>query len=217
MANKKYRLKNVRGSDCFNNYYLLDNAGKVIRKHEGAACFSAIYNNPIPEHASTILISHPKARVPFSEDLIERWIDDLNDMGFPCAFVGSSNDDQKYNFQVNLDDYPNKAHFLSTLILIRNLYEDNICNTIEHYFEMIDSNPNMDKLEALQMAHKQESPYRMNSGHMITSQLNGDKNVSQEKLFEKFKNSNHRVRGGESRYGYISITNHWKATPCFAK
>lgn len=184
---KKYYNKsaNIINYVWFN---LLDENGKIIKEYPNEACFASITSYGISKKVKTILIYHDKRSVPYSEKSINRWIDDVNEIGFPCAFIGSN--ETHYNFQINLCDYKYKVHLFSTLMFIRAIYEQGICLIPEIYFQLMDEHPNADKFDMIQTAHKSNA-IRLggysgaNSGHMLTYKGNGD-NVDSQTLFERF-------------------------------
>lgn len=101
--------------------------------------------------------------------------------------------DKFYRFEIKLGDYTYKSHLVSGLMLVRCLTESLICKVPGIYFEMVDKNPNLDKFQALQDAHKSlgshdwyDSNRRHNTNHMITHKDNGP-NVTKEKLFKNYQ------------------------------
>jgi len=206
------------------NYYvwfkLLDKNGKVLRDYPSAACFGAI-NTTMDSNTATIHVYRPKNLMPYNVPEIKRWINDINEMGFPCEFdydsnsVGDSEKQEKwanesvkkdlsdlaltirrhgspapvdpnqyYNFYVHLKYYVNKSHVFSTLSLIRALSESYMSTIPEIYFETMDKNPNADKFQALQDAHK--TGRTSGHSHAVTYNGNGS-NVSHKKLMDRFK------------------------------
>ena len=177
-----------------NSIKLLDIDSKVIKQYPSIICFAPIIHYVIPSNTEIILMHRQITAFPYEEKEIERWITDLNEIDFPCTFIGRNDTD--YNFQINIRDYQFKAHLFATLMLIRALYERGICKIPEIYFEMMDKNPEADKFDTIQTAHKQvKTGYAWdgkgqcaNAGHMITHEGNG-KNVTKEILFGKYAKS----------------------------
>lgn len=178
-------------------FKLLDKNGKLIKDYPKAACFAPITSFTIPENTDTILIYHEKKAVPYDESAIKRWIADINEMGFPCSFASPCQDcdPEHHYFRVKVEDLENKAHLLSTLMLIRAIYEDSICKVVEKYFQAIDENPDIDKFDLLQTAHKDLGGYA-HTGHMITHSYNG-KNINRETLFKRYKEFKIKVLDGK--------------------
>ncbi len=102
----------------------------------------------------------------------------------------------EYVFEVRLDDFEYKSHFISTLMLIRCLTESLICKVPEIYLQMMDANPGASKFETLQNAHKKLGRYGVdgnhNTNHMITFADNGS-NVSKETLWKRYKDCGYKV------------------------
>lgn len=216
------------------SYKLLDKNNRLIEDAVNHPCFSEISYGPISENVVWIIVHSRKEITPYSIESIERWITDLNEIGFPCSFSSfdktSSAKNKKgvfigdgisfsprkdiinrekildavsdcHNFIININDYVYKTHLISTLMLIRALYEQGICRVPQIYFQMIDENPATDKLDAIQSAHKVRHGHGGGSGHMITYPGNGG-NVSSKILFENFKKSKLGVYTATSSLNY---------------
>ena len=108
--------------------------------------------------------------------------------------------DKSYVFVCRLDDYLDKNHLFSALALIRCLIETT--DIAKRYFGVRKDKPDLDKLEALQVAHK--SGYGASGGHCVTYKGNGS-NVDKKTLLERFKKSGQGVRSG----GYTKINQLW--------
>jgi hypothetical protein len=230
----------------------LDGGGTVLKDYPGAACYAQIiaksydedYVKKYPYYANygmhkdtkIIHVYRSKKDMPYDVPEIKRWIDDLNELGFPCRFANDDveGDDTKqekwaketikkdvraialrfirqgaaapvdpnkfYNFFVDIKDYDNKTHLFSTLTLIRMLSENYYDKVPELYFEMLDKDPKMDKLQAIQDAHKATNT---NGGHCVTYSGNGS-NVTRDKLFKRFEKKN------DIWEGTININECWK-------
>ena len=198
------------------NFKLLDDNGCVIRSYSDEACFSNITYYAIPKRTAAILIHHSKDLVPYDVSAIERWINDLNEIGFPCAYIGSNA--VEHNFQINIKDYKYKVHFISTLMLIRALYESGICMVPDIYFQLVDANPTIDKFDALQTAHKPTRSKKeflsrwYNTNHMVTYDGNGSgENVKKDTLFERYKDSKLDVlHGKDGDYFNLPQSPNWQ-------
>jgi len=205
MSKKYYRERDTNTHVWFK---LLDINGNVIKDHSDEICFASILMYPIPKETAIIHIWHNRSTLPYDIEEIERWINDLNEMDFPCAYIGSNAD--HYNFQINVCDYEYKSHLMGTLMLLRMLTETGLCMVPEIYFQMMDADPKADKFDILQTAHKKPREHNRfygigNTGHMVTFDGNG-RNVVKEKLFEQYKYSKYSVLHGSDKPGqYIPI------------
>ncbi len=109
-----------------------------------------------------------------------------------------------HHFEVKVDDFKYKAHFVGTLMLLRCLTESLICKVPEIYFQMMDENPDADKFEVLQNAHKRLGEYGHNdswhnTNHMVTYEGNGA-NITKQKLWARYEKCGLKVLGdGSSR------------------
>lgn len=122
--------------------------------------------------------------------------------------VIQNNVDQYYHFEIKLSDYKYKSHLVSALMLVRCLTETGICKVPEIYFQMLDANPNLDRFDALQTAHKKlhDMNISANSNHMITYRANSANNVSMETLLKNYKNCGVEVLGR----GYLGQSVKWR-------
>ena len=183
----------------FVNYEVLNNKGRVINtqygskfRHVHAACFSGLTYSAIPKQAHTIHIWHSIKQVPYPTKIISKWIREINELGFPC-YRGKTTE-RYYHFIIKLADYKYKAHLVSTLMLIRALYETCICHIPNTYFKLIGRKPKANKFDVLQTAHKTKSKSKArwgmgpNTNHMITYARNGG-NITKATLFRRYKES----------------------------
>lgn len=217
------------------DYKLLDAVGNVNNEYNFAACFANISQATIPPEVDAILIHHKKELIPYNTESITRWINDINEIGFPCSYISHSDQNKDsvarsfdkrllcyenilskltncHCFFVKLDEYENKPHLVSTLMLIRALYERGICKVPDLYMQLMDNEPAADKLEILQVAHKTPQTYEdyANSNHMVTFRGNGN-NVKKETLFGRFKACNFGVKQRDPGYSArISYAKQWE-------
>jgi len=227
-------------------FNLVDADGKIIQSYPNEACFASITHG-FDDAADLIQIYQEKRLIPYSSADIKRWIDDINEMGFPCFYEeeeeptvagiknyicstvnagieditlmlmrhGESLPKSHHNFWVNIRDYEDKNHFFSTLSLIRCLIQSGINKVPEEYFKLMDADPKLDKLEAVQNAHKIISKDDMSydprvyiqTGHMVTFDGNGQ-NVTKEQLLKRFAERKVNVRDT----GYLRIHANWNGT-----
>lgn len=121
------------------------------------------------------------------------------------------NEDKYYRFEIRLSDFKYKSHLISTLMLVRCLTETGICLVPDIYFEMLDKNPNLDKFDAIQTAHKdlnkRMSKHNYNYNHMITWVDNGS-NVDRQTLLARYENCGHNVWTKEARN--LGQTDKWR-------
>lgn len=111
-------------------------------------------------------------------------------------------EDPYYHFEIKLSDYKYKSHLISALMLVRCLTETGICLVPEIYFDILDKNPNADKFDTLQTAHKdlnkRLSKSNYNYNHMITWVDNGT-NVDPKTLLTRYQNCGFDVWTKEAR------------------
>lgn len=222
MTKKKYYTEAETTS--YISFKLFSKNGKVVKDFKNAACFADIMNCSLNDWADDsddldkVIIYCPKKQIAYKIENIERWITDLNEIGFPCQFVdssialaqksfldktikqeyvkmakhildGSENvDTDKYNFEVKLSNYEYKLHYLSTFMLIRCLIEYKINEIPDMYFSMLDENPKADKFDLIQIAHKQDI-FGGHSGHMITFHGNGGEYIPKFGKYSGGKNT----------------------------
>lgn len=163
-------------------------------------CFYHITYGAIQKDVTKIILFHPREKVPYKRVDIKRFIDDLNDMGFPCYY--KLNNDKEIRIELKLEDYKKKTHLTSTLTLLRCLWEGTQISTIpEAYFQILDKDKKVDKFIALQDAHRQVMPY---VGHVVTAKTNGN-NIDKEEFFKKLAQCAIPIYGN----GQDSINNLW--------
>ncbi len=85
----------------------LDADGKVLKDYPNVACFAQIASTSsysgygMHKNTATIHIYRSKSMMPYEPTEIQRWINDLNELGFPCRFVndeGESDTDKQQSF-----------------------------------------------------------------------------------------------------------------------
>ena len=212
----KNYLTNNTSTQSYVFFKTLDRNGFVVKDYPNAPCFAQITNYGIDKSVASILIYHNKAQVPYSVESIERWMRDINEMGFPSNYIGSN--DAHHNFQVNISDCEYKAHLLSTLMLTRALFEQGINLIPNQYFQEVDQNPDIDKFDLLQTIHK-DKKYMNHGGHMIVScgysyggnQNEYKNNVTQETLFKRYNGTLKTLDGEVGKYSPAMQQDKWKA------
>lgn len=157
--------------------YVFEGNGKTT-EHARQACYASIFRQ-VPEWVKSILLKENMSRVGYDEPEIKRWIDDLNEMGFPCHLEGV---DETVRIRLVMDEFKSKVHLCSTLSLMRLLWEGYYSKIPEIYFTALDENPEADKIEVLQVAHKKGGA---GQGHCVTGTFNGTPNVERKLLLER--------------------------------
>lgn len=66
-------------------WFKLIGAGELVEDFADAACFGVITHG-FDHRADMVQVYHQKHWIPYDRTSIERWINDINEMGFPCFF-----------------------------------------------------------------------------------------------------------------------------------
>lgn len=209
---KYYNLKTL--TSVYVSYRIVDENNVEITKANSAACFSALTYGAIPPKAKKIIVIQELSTIPYDKELMERWIKEINDLGFPCS-IGFT--DTHLEVTINLDDYKFKMHVSCVLQLIRCLYERYIAFVPEHYFSILENEKITDiegKFEALQLAHKNtcmsSDPNNMyaspNTNHMITYNGNFKTPLKQKDFLKRLEETQHGVFGN----AHTNINMLWK-------
>lgn len=180
-------------------YFVTDIDNNILHKAQGAACFSYFFHNAMNKSAANVYLAHPTQKMAYDESEIQRYAADLSGMGFKFTWLGEWG--ESTIFQIKLEDMETKDQFCSTLTLIRTLFESNSARVPEQYFRMLDENPEVDKFQALQNAHRKICPY---SGHSVIGDYSS-KNITLEILFQRFKERNMTP----FTTGYVSLNTCW--------
>jgi len=91
-----------RSKDAYISIRLLDKDGNVLNDYPAAGCHGVIKSTMNPKTAC-INTYRKKSLLPYDPTEIQRWVDDLNEMGFPCTFLnneGAIGDDKKQELWV---------------------------------------------------------------------------------------------------------------------
>lgn len=206
---KYYNSKKSTGT--FVSWNLLDKNDKIIDGEKGYVCFSPITYSAIERSAKKINVYRELSVIPYSKKIIERWVSELNELGFPCSVNFTPT---IANFLVNLQDFEFKSHLTITLQLIRALFESYICYIPEVYFDLLESGEEKNKFFALQLAHKiVTSPENYgklngfpNTNHMVTYKNNFKEPIDQKTFWERIKKSKNPVYSEK----YSNINNIWR-------
>ena len=209
MRQLKYYNTNARTNTSV-SFSVYDKEGALLMNRERNDCFSRITYDFLPARAHHIIFYKKKTEVPYSFEIVQKWIKELFQLGFPCSVTEENN---TFYFRFNIDDFTYKTHLNSTLQLVRAIAEDAICYIPEFYFSLIEKSPRINKFLALQSAcrtvdrHYNGLGY-LNTNHIVTGKHKHVKfNVTKEKLFENFKTDGTTVWGG---YPRIRIEDLWK-------
>jgi hypothetical protein len=170
------------------HFKLLDKDGKEIHDSKEYPCFSPITYGQLSKDCHAILVIGYLEKIPYTFEIVEKWVAELTELGFPCTV--SKVDAQTVNFLIAVKDYEKKYHLSSVLQLIRCLFEYLIYYVPDIYFNLINKKGNLDKFQLLQEAHKLLSSYKetayFNSNHTITCAGTGGKNnLTREEFFSR--------------------------------
>ena len=202
--NFKTKYYNENGKSIYTHvsYKTYDINGNLIDSAEKTTCFSSLTYFPIETAINKIIIYKELSQIPYDKDVVKKWIEELNELGFPCSVEIKS--DCAY-FTVKPKDFVKKFHFNSTLQLIRCLYERYICYVPDVYFGLIENG--FDKFNAIQLAHLKLTDYKesalANYNPMITSSHNNIKTITQKEFVERIKKSIYSLSDGYSEEGYL--------------
>lgn len=175
--------------------YVLENDDEKVEKAK-QACYSALFHG-VDKKWKAILLKENMDRVGYDEPEIKRWVDDLNEMGFPCHLEGV---DETVRIRLILDEFKSKVHLCSTLSLLRLLWESGLDKIPAAYFEVLDADPNADKIDVLQTTHKKLGA---GSGHAVTGKYNGTPNVDRKLLLERLSQGV-GIHATIEKYGFVN-------------
>lgn len=180
--------------------YVLEN-GDEKDERENQGCYASLFHQ-VGNKWKSILLKEKMDRVGYGEPEITRWVNDLNEMGFPCHLEGV---DETVRIRIVLSEMQSKVHLCSTLSLLRLLWESGLDKIPEAYFEMVDKDPEADKIDLLQTAHKKCGA---GSGHAVTGTYNGTANVDRKLLLERLSQG---VGVHAARAGYRFVNEAWRS------
>lgn len=163
-------FKTPRVNICSVNFKILDAQQKIVLS-ESASCYSTVTYGKVSTNYKQLLTLIREETCPYDEQTVKRWLNDLNEFGFPCEYLGIDHD--TYQVMINFDDFKNvRVHMTSTLMLIRALLESKINRVPDVYFTLLDESKDLDlngKFRLLQKAHVMvytEDNYA-NCNHMV--------------------------------------------------
>lgn len=114
------------------NYIEIDGK-KVIKDHQGAACYYSIMCGSICKETTELLLNQPDNTFCIPLDMIQQWVDTINKCGFPCKYLGKNHklakkyhiDENHHLFHIDIaDKYVLLSHLSSTLTLLRYMFEE---------------------------------------------------------------------------------------------
>ncbi len=169
---------------------ILDKNDHILWDTKLTACFSVITYQKLPKGATKIIFPRSKETIPYDFDFIQRWINELNEFGFPCAVEDNKS---SVNFIFNVADFKYKIILSSTLQLVRCLTETGICYIPENYFRLVKLYPKQDKFLLLQDAHRTVKDFYgdaayLNTNHIVTGCCEGE-NISKETFLARVANN----------------------------
>lgn len=204
MSNCKYYNDKNKDLGTYVSSKTLDKNNQLIYDYKNYPCFSHITYHSINSKVSKIVVYRPLKQIPYDIEVIKLWINELNELGFPCNCELDNNNKEVVNFTINIADFKYKPHLSCTLMLIRCLFEDGICFVPEFYFSLIKKHKNPDKFSILQDAHKKIKGMGLgaNTNHMVTFlsdgyEGNNEINVTREQLFKNIENTKIGIYDGE--------------------
>lgn len=128
------------------SYKLVDGNGKILERHNQAACYSSITYGALPKTTAKIVCHQTKAQIRYTPEECERWIKEVNGFGFPCTYLGfgtkaheTTDNDHVFEIPILIDGvqiYKNKAWMTSALMMVRYLIEDCLEVIPREFFRM---------------------------------------------------------------------------------
>ncbi len=197
--------------ECQNNnmWSTYNIAGNLI-EDGGDICFAFIsYKGSYlaPEIAS-ITIKFSTNYSPYDEAEIKRYLKDVASWGFACRYIGIIDD--SYHVQVPIYDakhtyYSKKDHLLSTLTMIRYLYEYQFKHLVQRYFDICAAvgPQKVNTFYAFQMAHQAIT----GGGHsLFISHTNPTFVKTRKEILTSFKRDTKRLQSECAS----NIFSHWQ-------
>lgn len=176
------------------NYRGINTAsGKVLFCNTNSACFAQFTTNypsleSIFSSGRTMEVFAQVSTIQVSVDVVDRWINDLNTLGFPIDLEIIKIKDienypkrlkknlDHYRFSLDFSKYSSKAHVKLALYLIRYIYEERLYTVIEKLYELKDKSPDDCIWELFQFActiggHDAVSGHYVFSSYMISEPI----------------------------------------------
>lgn len=127
------------------NYKIVSKSGKLLASREHEACYYYLTSKAVDKSVGKVYCYQAPGDIPYTVDEINKWIQYMNDWGFPVQYLGTNftdyDIDKTYHvFLIEIFDdecneiYKNKRWFNSALTTLRYLYEPNSINTIPRKF-----------------------------------------------------------------------------------
>lgn len=160
------------------------NDKNLLEDNYDTGCFSNIFSYGVKDNTTHIILYVSKLFI--SEEKFVKWVNAVNNAGYPCKYEGLSTDEHlkwlnlentKYHIvSVPIAEHKNSITFLtSTLSIVRAAYDASghmgkdphkIC---EKYFEICEVLPDVDDFTRIMMAH---AMYGRGAGHLIHNLCN---------------------------------------------
>ena len=195
------------------SYCLLNNKNEIVLDVVNYQCFSHITFGVLPKEAILIKVRQPIAKIPYSWEVIQLWIKEINEFGFFCSVELI---DQTVFFTLEIKNFLSKHHMTSTLQLLRCLFEDGIAYVPDIYFTLIKNNPSINKFFALQKAHANLSLYKetscsSNSNHMVVvPSLTFKNGITKDTLFNRFQKDSYNIFEKKDYEKHYSLHSIWQ-------
>lgn len=184
----KYFLKNKQENESL-IYTFYDVNGTAIYNRLKTTCYYSVTQTPIYNNHHSVISHFHIDETPYSEESVIRWINELNEIGFPCHYKGINKD--CYDIEVLISEMQdNKIIFNTTLMLIRCLKERRINMIPALYLSSLDENPDQDKFILMQESHKhkklRDTAY-LNTNHVIISPQSTANPFTKEQFLKRLK------------------------------
>lgn len=201
-----YKFINLKTpTDTSVSFKTLDKDLGIVESFDDSACFSGVTYQPISNRVKYVYVTRSMKWITYEKHIINKWIEELNDLGFPCAVEYDKNK-QIATFKLNIEHFKKKIHFSSTLSLIRCLWETGICFVPEAYFSKYKKGMTLDeRWMLLQDSHKdaqemsRDNGIYINTNHMVTNARND--NIDRIKFWDRIENCSIDVYSSNGYYG----------------
>lgn len=137
--------------------YLFNNGAKVLDNINNI-CYASIFQEGCPIGSKELVLYQPT--LIFSEDQVKSFINEINEIGFPCEYIGQNYNkytdyinNNYYVFIIDLDKCKNKQHLLCIITLLRYMFEEFIgANFAKYYFNVVEKYPELTALDKIILA-----------------------------------------------------------------
>lgn len=125
-------------------YKLINKKGVVVSDYPTEACYSRIMSSKVDESVSKIVVYHPVELTPYTEKECAEWIKIISELGFTVKYKGANSKIYKtplnhhvFIIDISKGNNEQRAYCLSTLTLIRYLYEEFLCKIPKKYMTLL--------------------------------------------------------------------------------